>query len=250
MNLTVLLFFLFFFGCKTAEEIQREQLVDSLAVQMVESQKINADSSVKLQSIEELITQLRGSLEQSSYAQRTAMQTEIQNINEDIVLLKEENKTLQDALEDLKKDLVEQKKYITQVLNSLNKISAPRTSSYDQAIANYKSGKYKTAKGEILALLEDKSITGDRLARLYHNLGMIEYFQKNYQNALVYFSKLFTDFPNASYNSNGLLYLGKSFLELNKKEEAAQTFNELMSKYPKSESARKAKALLAQHNTQ
>ncbi len=232
-------------SCKTAEEIKREELVDSLAVQMVESQKINADSSVKLQSIEELITQLRGSLEQSSHAQNMTMQTEIKSIKEEIVLLKEQNKSAQATIDALKSEMSEQKAFLTKVLNSLNKISTTPSTSYDQAMADYKNNKYKAAKSGMQALLNDKTVTGDRLARIYHNLGMIEFSQKNYQNALVYFSKLFTDFPNASYNPNGLLFLGKSFQELDKKEEAIQAFNELLRKYPKSPSATKAKVILA-----
>ena len=55
--------FLTFISCKTAEEIRREKLVDTMSVQMGESQKLNADSLIRLQELEERLNNIQGNID-------------------------------------------------------------------------------------------------------------------------------------------------------------------------------------------
>jgi len=93
-------------------------------------------------------------------------------------------------------------------------------------------------------LLDKKKIKSNRKARVLHNLGMSSFLLKQNDQALIYFSKLITDYPKSHYNKNGLLFLGKSFKKLNQKEQAKQTFSELVSRFPKSKQTKEAKKIL------
>ena len=46
------------FSCKTREDIAREQMVDNISMQVRDGQKLNADFTVRLQSIEDRINSL------------------------------------------------------------------------------------------------------------------------------------------------------------------------------------------------
>jgi len=108
----------------------------------------------------------------------------------------------------------------------------------------YGKGRYAQAKGILLKLLEDKSIKGARKARVIHNLGMIAYMDKEFDKGLVYFSRLFTEFEKSGYNKNGLLYLARSFEKLGQKEQAVQTLNELINRFPDAKQVKNAKEML------
>ena len=233
-----------FQSCKTAEQIKREKLVDTMAFQIKETQTLNAGRTVKMQQIEDLLTKLQGRLEQSVYSQKQAQEIEIRKIESDVAVLKENFATMQNQMDKISRDLTEQKQYINKVLKLLKTATAPPLTPYNKAMSSYRKKQYTKAKPLLLKLLNNKKIKGNKRARVYHNLGMVSFIKKDYQKALVYFSKLYTNYPKASYNSNGLLYLGKSFQKLKQIEQARQTFKELIEKYPKSSSAKNAKKIL------
>lgn len=254
-NAIVLFLLVSLFSCKTAEEIRREKVVDSMEIQMVQFNKVNGDITVRLQEIEERLGMLRGELEKSGYDQKEINIRNSSDLNAQILVLREGFSNVSKMSEEnnsqiklQREDFNEQKNYLKKILKSLTGISSKQKraemNSYDGAMADYRAGKYTLAKGQLQALLNDKSVRGKRRARLFHNLGMVAFIKKDYNSALTYFSKLFTKYPNVSYNPNGLLYLGKSFMKLKKNDEARHTFMELTSRYPKSSSGKKAKKLL------
>ena len=64
-------------GCKTQEEIRREQMVDSLGVQMVQSQQLVADTTVKIQALEERLGGLTGKLDELDHNSQVQLQTQV-----------------------------------------------------------------------------------------------------------------------------------------------------------------------------
>ena len=54
-------------GCKTQEQIRREQQINTMSVQMTQSQKLSATATVRLQEIEEKIQTFQGVLEESTH---------------------------------------------------------------------------------------------------------------------------------------------------------------------------------------
>jgi TolA-binding protein len=111
---------------------------------------------------------------------------------------------------------------------------------------SYKNGDYDKAKSELLLLVKNKSIKGDSLAKALHHLGIISYIKKNCDEALVYFSKVFTSHSKSAYTPNSLLHIAKCLKEQNKNEEAKEALNELITKYPYSKRVKPAKQLLSE----
>lgn len=67
---------------------------------------------------------------------------------------------------------------------------------------------------------------------------------KQYDKALVYFSRLFTEHEKTGYNKNGLLFLGRTFDKLGQKEQAKQTLGELIKRFPDAKQVKAAKEML------
>jgi TolA-binding protein len=239
---------------KTAEEIKREQMVDNLAIQMVQNQKLTAELSVKIQGLQDRFGEFTGNMEEEEHKKYMSSIQRIQAIEEKVLVQEQRTESLNQkvdenvlTLEKIQAQLAEQQKYLDTVLKSLKKLTKVSTemslSPYDKAINHYKKGRYAKARTQFLDLLDDKSIKGNKKARLIHNLGMIAYMDKDFDKALVYFSKLFTQYPEAPYNKNGLLFLAKTFKSLQKKKQALQTIDELIKRYPKWKGISKAKKL-------
>lgn len=250
MKWTILLLLIVSFNsCKTQEEIAQSQMVETLNLQVSESQKLTADSTVRMQQLEERMNSITGQVEESGHKQQTTVQNQIKELKDKVIVIEENNKNLNTEVAGLRASMDEQKIYLDKVLKSLTKMSSPKSkkkklSDYDKAMSTYKKGRYKEAKNLLQELLK-KKLSGSKRSRVLHNLGMSSYLLKQDDQVLIYFSKLFTDFPKSGYNKNGLLFLGKSFQRMNKKEEAKQTFGELLTRFPKAKQSSEAKKLLA-----
>jgi len=239
-------------SCKTQEQIKREQLVDSISVQMVQNQKLSADSSVKLQEFEDRLNKFQGSIEENSH-----LKTEYTN------KLEERIKALEDLTQSLNTQLTEsnekltlvntrlstQDKFIKEILKGLKskpkRVAKKRKKRgpYDEAMWNYGKGKYKTAIAQMQSLLE-KKLKSSQKKRILHNLGMASYITKNHQDALTYFSRLYTDYPKSTYNANGLIHLAKTFKRLGQKDQAKETLEMMIKSFPKHKRVGTAKKLL------
>jgi TolA-binding protein len=253
-------------SCKTQEEIQREQMVDNIQIQMVESQKINADSSVRFSDFEEKISRLRGLIEEKGYKTNQTYSSEFTTLKERLTLIETEFKELQSTNKKmlnefggLKVQLNQQKVFLNKVLSSLDSLSKKGTkkksskkkrksikkkSLYKSALSLYRKAKYNKAKPIFLKVLKKKKSPKSIQAHSIHNLGMIAYINKNYEDSIIWFSRLYTEFPKTGYNKNGLLYLGKAFYKINKKEHGREILTELINKFPNAKKIKEAKSLL------
>ncbi|MCK5072333.1 MAG: tetratricopeptide repeat protein [Bacteriovoracaceae bacterium] len=235
------------FSCKTSEQIQREQLIDNIAQQMVQLQKLSTDQELKMQEIEQRLSQLTGTVEEKSHKRELSREDNIKRLKEDVELLKEKHQNAIDQLKENQEELTAQKKYLDKVLQTLGKISGvKKVSSYDEAMKLYRKGRYKKARPKLQSLLKNKKIRGNKKARVYHNIGMSDYLLDKHKSAIVYFSKLITKYPKFKYNSNAMFFLGRSFEKLGQKDAAKQTLEELVRRYPRSKKAIEAKKLIPQ----
>ncbi|MCY4524211.1 MAG: tetratricopeptide repeat protein, partial [Halobacteriovoraceae bacterium] len=227
--------------CKTQEQIAQEKKVTHMSVQMVQGQAITAKISARIQDFEERLSSLTGEIEEKNHKTQKELLEEIEELNERIKVLEATNEETQDRFE-------KQKEYLDEVLKTLANLSGKKPKrkriTYKQSMIHYKKKNYKEAERQFLSLLKNKRIKGNRRARIIHNLGMIKYIRKDYKNASIYFSRLLTQHSKAPYNSNGFLYLGRSFKNLRQKSKAKQTFKELIRRYPKSKHAKQAKRML------
>ena len=223
---------LLLFSCKTREDIARERLVSNLAHQMKDGQKLQTGFTSRIEGLEDQLNKIRGKMEEGDHQVKTTLEDKIKNIESKILELQAQGEVYEQELDDIKTKLKKIKK------------SKQGANLYNQALKNYKAGKYKTARKQFLSLMKDKSLKGKQKTRIMHNLGMIAYINKNNNKALTYFGRLFTSYPRSSYNKNGLLITAKSFIRQKKKEEARQTLNELIKRFPKAKQVKEARKLL------
>ncbi|MDD4974744.1 MAG: tetratricopeptide repeat protein [Bacteriovorax sp.] len=243
-------------SCKTQEDIRREKNVENLNEQVAQTQKSTANANSRFMALEEEMAKLTGKIEESTHNR----QQEIKDaaiIKERINSLEETNKKQTEFMKALNEKVQEQSKYIEQVITSLSSLneqkeqarkkvsqkesreesSSAETPTIKGAIAKYKEKNMEASKEMFLTLLDNKKIKKKDKETSFYHLGMIEYKGKNYEEAKVYFSKLFSENPDSTYGASALLNLAKSFLQLKSKEEARQSLDELITRYPKSREA-------------
>ena len=243
MNDTRLYFSLFLLlllcSCKTQEQIRQEQLVQNLDSVVKGQSKVSAETVSRISALEEATAKINGQLEGQNYQIKNTFNQRIEGVEQRIKLLEESQELTLDRLK-------QQDKYLKKLLSTLGggnkKKKSPPT--YQRAMINYQKKYYKSAKKHLLILFEDKSIKGNKRARVLHHLGMIEYLQKDNQKALFYFSKLYNLYPKSDFNKEGLLHLAKTFQRMKKSAEARSALEQLVEQFPRSKEAGKAKELL------
>ncbi len=251
-------------GCKTQEQIRREQMLDSVAHQVGQGQKVTAETTTRIQNLESRLAVLSGEFEEVRHESGTVWKDEMKKMYAQLEAMDESNKARDKEIQELKAAMQDQRQYTEKVVASLGQLaneggkknsksegpsegksaSGKKASELDKVMADYQANNFSEARSGMIKLLENKKLKGGDRAKLLHNLGMIEYLEKNYDGALVYFSRLFTEHPGSSLNSSGLLHLGLAFKNLKKTDEAKQTFGELLGRYPKSKHATTARGVL------
>lgn len=242
-------------ACKTQEDIRREKTVENLNEQAALTQKNTANANSRFMAIEEEMAKLTGKIDELTHNKQQEMKDAMIS-KERLSSLEETNKKQTEYLKALNEKIQDQSKYIEQVITSLNTMneqkeqakkketqkaskeeSSSEVASIKGAITKYKARNYDDSKDMFLTLLENKKLRKkDKETSLYY-LGMIEYKGKKFEEAKVYFSKLFSEYPDSNYGAQSLLNLAKSFLQLKSKDEARQSLDELITRYPKSKEA-------------
>lgn len=249
-------------GClKTTDQIEREKKVDSLDSEIHQSQKTAAELTLQVKDLYSKLAKTNGEIEEINFKQSKLNDKENEDSKKSLQILSEQVKELQAELkkqQELNQSLAAQvqahKEFIDELTKTMSKNhheeksakhEDAKTSTVDDSLesglALYKSKKYDDAKSKFLQALENKELGAKNINKVNLHLGMIEYKQKKYDDALVYLSKVYTQFPNSSIAPGALLYIGRSFKNLKKTEEAEASFNELVEKYPTTKEAEDAK---------
>ena len=262
-----LLILLTFAGCKTQEDIRREKTektVENLNEQIQQTQKTAASGNTRFSSIEEQLSRLNGQIEDMSHGKGQSDKN-LQVLNDRINQLEETNKKQVEYIKALTEKVNEQGGYISEVVSSLAKLSekpspkkktvekseegasanddAPVT--FDSALKKYHADELDAAKEIFQQIADNKKSKKKEREGSIHYIGMIEYKNKKYESAKVYFSKLFSENPESFYAPATLLNLARTFTKLKSKEEAGLTLDELISRFPKSKEANEASKLKA-----
>lgn len=245
-------------GCKTTEDIRREQMVDNISLQMVQNQQMTAEATVKLNAIEERLGLLTGQVEVQEYQTMQQTQTDLTALKERMDAIETQNRATQSELDRIKAQLTEQKKFMDELLKTLSTLTQKKSTSagagksasssdslYEQAMDDYKSGRYAQSRVKLEQLLNANQVKGNQRSRTLHNLGMIAWIEKQDDKAQVYFSKLLTEHADSPQARNGMLFLGKSFHRSKQTNEAKQILEELIKRFPDANQVKEAKALLA-----
>ena len=234
---------------KTAEEIKREQQRN---IQIEQSSQMVAELTLQVKDLQTKLANATGQIEEIDHNTKTKTEETtmtftqtIAQLSEQVKVLSQENKQNKIKIEALEKEVESQKKYIKNVNSTLGKIAEPTKSSSGNKLQAAHKAFEKNQQSKAITLYQEALSEGKINARqrnhARYNLGLLHYWKKDYDNALVYFSKIYTKYPKSSWAHKCLLYIGKSFKGQKKTAEANATFEELIKKYPKSSSAKKAK---------
>jgi TolA-binding protein len=242
---------------KTTEQIEREKKVDSISKELSQSHKTVADLMLQVKELQNKLNSINGQFEEMEYKQTSnqskqldEMKKQVSILTEQISALQIENKALNQKVILMQENLDSQKSFIEKVTQSLGKISESRDEkeknsneeySYEAALKLLNSKKYKKAKEIFLQLINDKDQPEAIMNKSHFQLGLIEFKNKKYEEALVFFSKVYTQYPESSVAPSALFYIGKSFKLMKKNEEANSSFSELIEKFPKAKEVLQAK---------
>ncbi len=236
---------------KTAEEIRREKMIDD---QLAQSSRIIADLTSQVHELKGGLATTSGQLEEidyktttSSQSQYATLQATVNQLTAQVKILNEENQQTQKEVRVLRSEINAQKSYIKKVTGTLSSMGGGSSSKkgsgslLQKAHKAFESNKQKQAQKLYLEVLSEGKISNAQKNHVYFNLGLLDYWKKKYNEALVYFSKIYTKYPKSSFAPASLLYIARSFGKQGKKEEANATYQELIKNYPKSKHAKSAK---------
>lgn len=255
-------------ACKTQEDIRREKSLENINEKISQTQQLSANANARFLSLEEQMTKLNGSVEELAH-NKGSDQKEVLLLKDRVNQLEEANKKQAENIKILADKVNEQTHYIEQVIKSLSDLSeskeSPKKKSEKEnkdgkdakeakaeqgndlkaALDLYKEKKYDETKNLLENLLENSKMKKKDKATAVYYLGLVNFKTKKYDDAKIYFSRLFTEFPDSSYSAGALLNLAKTFTQLKAKDEAKQTLDELITRFPKSKEGIEAAKLKA-----
>lgn len=257
----VLALMLSFTACKTQEDIRREKTVEVLNEQVAQTQKSTANANARFTALEEQLAKLNGQLEEASH-NRQQESKEAASIKERLSALEETNRKQTEYMKALNEKLQEQSDYIASVNKALAALSEQKEqeskkkeskkseannddTSVKAGVAAFKSADLEQAEEILSAALDNKKTKKKDKEAALHYMGMIKYKNKNYDEAQVYFSKLISENSESAYAPSALLNLARTFNQLKKKDEALQSVELLLEKFPKSKEATEGTKLKA-----
>lgn len=238
-------------GCiKTAEQVQREKRYDSMAEQMKDSQGLVSDVMSHLKDMQTQIDRMNGKLEEIEHRQKKIDPAKINQTAESVSLLTGQRQADATLMQSMQQELKEQRGFIEKVtttLNSMGQSKAPAAKKknskeqLNEALDLVKGNKYKEARAELEPLIDHQELNPGDHNKVLHGLGRVEFHTKNYEKALVYFSKIYSKYPKSTLAPNSLLFIGKTLQKMGKKDEASEAFAKLAEDYPGSKEASEAK---------
>ncbi|MGC2287459.1 MAG: tol-pal system protein YbgF [Candidatus Acidiferrum sp.] len=114
---------------------------------------------------------------------------------------------------------------------------------YSNGLRDITSGKYDLARQEFQDYIKYYSDT-DLASNAQFYLGEIAYSQKQYQDAVMEYEKVLTDYPKSFKLAPALLKKGMALIELGQKTSGVRDLREVVRRYPGTEEERRARAKL------
>lgn len=230
---------------KTAEQIKREKQIDT---QLNQSSKIIADLTTQLKNVQNGLSTTSGKIEEIDYKRQKSSEEQeltfsqtLAQLSEQVKILTQENRENKELIKNLTSKVDSQNKFIKKVTGTLTKMSGSNSSSGTSQlkVAHKAFEKNQKTKAKKLynAVLSSGKINAAQRNHVYFNLGLLEFWNKKYNESLVYFSKIYTKYPRSSFAPRSLLYIARAFSKSGKTDEAKASYQELIKNYPKSKHA-------------
>lgn len=234
---------------KTADQVQREKRLENMSEQMKDSQGLVAEMVSQMKDMQGQLDKLNGRLEELEHRNKQLNPESINKMTETLNLLKTQQEGDSTQLAQIQNELKEQRAFIEKVTASLSHGGGGQQKSQKKSAKNelshaldlIKKNSYQDARAELEALIDHPELTPGDHNKVLHGLGKVEYFTKNFDKSLVYFSKIFSKFPKASLAPSSLLFIGRNLEKMNKKDEAKEAFKKILEDYPGTTEAKEAK---------
>lgn len=236
---------------KTAEQVNREKRFEAMSENMKDSQGLLADAVAQMKDMQAQLDKLNGRVEELEHRNKQLDPQQVSKMNESLTLLQTQQQSSSEQLTQIQAELKEQRAFLEKVTASLSSMGSekPKASSkkksakaeLSDALDLVKENKYTEARSALEGLIDADGLTAGDNNKIMHGLGRVEYYTKNYEKALVYFSKIYTKFPKASLAPSSLLFIARSLDKLGKKAEAKEAFTRCAEDYPGSAEAAEAK---------
>lgn len=235
---------------KTADQVNREKRIDSMNAQLADSQGLVADMVSQMKDMQNQLDKLNGKLEEQEHKNKGANEESSAKMNESMALIKTQQEAQSAQLQGIQTELKDQKAFLEKVMSSLssaqsnnNSKSQKKSAKSDlaEALDLIKGNDYSDARDILEGLIEHKDLSAGDQNKVFHGLGKVEYYTKNYEKGLVYFSKIYSKYPKASLAPSSLLFIGRSLDKMGKKPEAKEAFAKVIEDYAGSSEAKEAK---------
>lgn len=241
---------------KTAEQVQREKRIESMSEQMNDSQGLMADLINQVKRLQTQNDRLTGRLEELEHKQGQSNSEHNKKIAENLSLMKSQQEAQNTRLDQVQNELKEQRAFLEKVTNGLKDIGQPKSTHHNgngkakkkntkeelaEALALVQDNQFPKARTELEALIDHEELTPGDQNKIVHALGRVEYYTKNYDKALIYFSKIYSKYPKSSLAPSSLLYIAKSLKRMGKKDESNEALLKLTEDYPSTKEATLAK---------
>ncbi len=243
---------------KTADQLHREKKFDSMSEQLTDSQSLISELVIQVKEMKSELAQLNGKVEELEHKQKNVDSSSLTKLTEDLNFLKSQKELETTQISEIQTQLKEQKEFLEKVTNSLveieknknrnnnsNKSTSTKKKSakeeLTEVLSSLKKKSFAEAKNTLLSLLEKNELSPGDTNKALHALGQLEFNKKNFDQALVYFSKIYSKYPKATLAPSSLLFIGKSLKRMGKKDEAKQAFAKLSEDYPRAKETSEAK---------
>ena len=114
---------------------------------------------------------------------------------------------------------------------------------YEGGLAAFKAGEMQKARDHFDRVIEQHP-THALIANCHYWIGETYYSEKNYEQAILAFQDVIKNFSKSDKTPAALLKQGMSFKNIGDKKSARYVLNKLIDEYPRSEDAKKGRALL------
>jgi len=231
---------------KTADQVNREKRFDSMNAQLKDSQGLVADLLAQMKDLQDQINKMNGKVEELEYKNSKIDTEALKKMSEDMGQIKVQQDASATQLNQIQSELKQQRSFIEKVTNTLSnqaKTSQKKSpkDELNSGLDLIKKDRYKEARAELEPLIDHKSLSAADHNKVIHGLGKVEYYTKNYEKSLIYFSKLFSNYPKSSLAPSSLLFIGRTLKKMGKNAEAKEAFETVIKDYPQSNEAKMAK---------
>jgi len=228
-----------------------------------ELQKLNADTNVRLDSLETEVQILNANLEESGRAPRELPAVETKDVQLMYERLDARLKKLESTVQQLQQqagngpaavtNATPNKATLLPVAASTGKKSAVSPGNatpgarekafYDDAYAVFKRGDYPTARKKFTKFLTAFPKSTFRVNALFW-IAECSYKEKQYEEAIIKYDEIITKYPHSPKVSSALLKQGFSFLMLGDKTDGKIILEKVIADYPNSAQAEIARRKL------